>query len=119
MDALGVTIGIIAGGIIAFIGFILGVYAESMVRRQVAPAPQAPQVPVPEKPAQREKEKKPKIPPGGLGAVPAPTAEDLEKKEKPILKEEEEAWGEDIQDLPVMAESVAAVFKHPNTTLLF
>lgn len=34
-----------------------------------------------------------------LGAVNRPAVEDIEKRERPVLKEEEEAWEEDIKHI--------------------
>jgi len=121
MNDLGLLLGLIAGGIIAFIGFLLGMYAESLIHKP-KPIGATPQItePIIVKPNHKKRIRKPIR---EFGGVNRPTPEDIEKKENPRLEEEEEAWEEiaegiGIPDETVMKQSAAAVFNHPNNNLL-
>lgn len=98
------------------IGFTLGLlYVDFLRRREKANKPEATQVYIPKKPTpQKTKVKKERVQPrpGELGAVPRPSAEELEKKDNPTVAGEEEAWAESLGK-----ENAEAMFNHPNTRL--
>lgn len=111
MDSITILIMLFLSIVFGAVCYILGFLHGNSLRRPEADKPTPPQAPLPQKLEER-KEAGPKI---ELGAVNRPSAEALEEKRNPKIKEEEEAW-EDIVGT-IDKESIQAIANHPNSSL--
>lgn len=86
------------GGVIAFIGFMLGIYAQRNVQRPKNITRKKTKVSLSQKSTQKEssKVKRPAI---ELGGVNRPTAEDLEKMQNPKIEEIEKEWDRGFKEM--------------------